>query len=221
VSGGDKGLRLFLFNLEESSMTKCALYARCSTADQHPENQVQALREFADRQGHEITLEYIDKGISGTKRDRESLSKLLADAKARKFTVLYVVSIDRLSRSVKDLLETVELLNDLGITLIFQRENIDTKSSLGQFFLTVLGSIAALEREIMVSRIRQGIDRAKSQGKKMGRPTKMNDSLRSAVKLLYTNGATVRTIAKTCSVGIGTTYKIIQEIRDEEMAIAA
>jgi len=115
----------------------------------------------------------------------------------------------------------VETLNSLGITIVFQRENIDTTSAMGQFFLTVLGSLAQFEREIMRERIKQGIDRAKSQGKKMGRPSKLNDSLRSAVKLLYTKGASVRTIAKTCSVGIGTTYKIIEEIRDEETSLAA
>jgi len=196
---------------------KTALYARCSTTDQFPENQIRVLKALADRNGDEIVAEFVDKGISGSKRDREALNQMISAARSRKFSKLYVVSIDRLSRSTKDLIETVELLNDLKVQIVFQRENIDTTSAMGQFFLTVLGSLAQFEREIMRERIKQGIDRAKSQGRKMGRPTKMNDSLRSAVKLLYTKGASVRTIAKTCSVGIGTTYKIIQELEGDNL----
>lgn len=196
---------------------KTALYARCSTSDQFPENQIRVLKELADRNGDEIVAEFVDKGISGAKRDRDALNQMISAARSRKFSKLYVVSIDRLSRSTKDLIETVELLNDLKVQIVFQRENIDTTSAMGQFFLTVLGSLAQFEREIIRERIKQGIDRAKSQGRKMGRPTKMNDSLRSAVKLLYTKGASVRTIAKTCSVGIGTTYKIIQELEENNL----
>ena len=135
---------------------------------------------------------------------------MLAAARSKKFTVLYCVSIDRLSRSTKDLLQVVEELNNLGITLIFQREAIDTKSAMGQFFLTVLSSIAQLERETMIARINQGIARAKSQGKKLGRPTKINQSLINAVTLLYQKQVSVRDIAKTCTVGIGTVYSIIK-----------
>lgn len=203
-------------------MSKLAsIYARCSTTEQFPENQIRVLRELAERNGDTIVSEFIDKGISGVKRDRDALNQMLFAARSRKFTKLYVVSIDRLSRSVKDLIETVETLNGLGVTIVFQRENIDTTSAMGQFFLTVLGSLAQFEREIMRERINAGIARAKSQGKKMGRPSKLNDGLRSAVKLLYTKGASVRTIAQTCSLGIGTTYKVIEEIRGDEMVTTA
>jgi DNA invertase Pin-like site-specific DNA recombinase len=196
---------------------KTAVYARCSTTDQFPENQIRVLKDLADRNGDEIVAEFVDKGVSGAKRDRDALNQMISAARSRKFSKLYVVSIDRLSRSTKDLIETVETLNDLKIQIVFQRENIDTTSAMGQFFLTVLGSLAQFEREIMRERIKQGIDRAKSQGRKMGRPTKMNDSLRSAVRLLYTKGASIRSIAKTCSVGIGTTYKIIQELEENNL----
>jgi DNA invertase Pin-like site-specific DNA recombinase len=201
-------------------MSKLAsIYARCSTTEQFPENQIRVLRELAERNGDTIVSEFIDKGISGVKRDRDALNQMLSAARSRKFTKLYVVSIDRLSRSVKDLIETVETLNELGVTIVFQRENIDTTSAMGQFFLTVLGSLAQFEREIMRERIKQGIDRAKSQGRKMGRPTKMNDSLRNAVKLLYTKGASVRTICGVCGIGVGTCYKVIEEIRGEDTGI--
>lgn len=200
---------------------KVALYCRVSTTDQYPENQVRVLTDLAETKGAEIVATFIDKGISGIKKDRDALNQMLSAARSRKFNTLYVLSIDRLSRSVKNLIETVETLNELGITIVFQRENIDTKSAMGNFFLTVLGSLAQFEREIMRERINAGIARAKSQGKKMGRPSKLNDGLRNAVTMLYQKGVSIRDIAKTCTVGIGTVYKVVNDIKAEELRLAA
>ena len=202
-------------------MTKVALYCRVSTTDQYPENQVRVLTDLAEKNGAEIVATFIDKGISGVKKDRDALNQMLSAARSRKFNTLYVLSIDRLSRSVKNLIETVETLNELGITIVFQRENIDTKSAMGNFFLTVLGSLAQFEREIMRERINAGIARAKSQGKKMGRPSKLNDGLRNAVTMLYQKGVSIRDIAKTCTVGIGTVYKVVNDIKADELRLAA
>ena len=200
---------------------KVALYCRVSTTDQYPENQVRVLTDLAEKNGAEIVATFIDKGISGVKKDRDALNQMMSAARSRKFNTLYVLSIDRLSRSVKNLIETVETLNELGITIVFQRENIDTKSAMGNFFLTVLGSLAQFEREIMRERINAGIARAKSQGKKMGRPSKLNDGLRNAVTMLYQKGVSIRDIAKTCTVGIGTVYKVVNDIKAEELQLAA
>lgn len=201
------------------SPAKVALYARVSTNDQTTENQLLALRDLASRNDHEIVAEYTDHGVSGVATKKDARAKMLLDAKAKKFSVLYCVSIDRLSRSTKDLLEVVEEVHALNITLIFQRENIDTKTAMGQFFLTVLSSIAQLERETMISRINAGIQRAKSAGKKLGRPSKVNQSLVSAVTLLHSKSVTVRDISKTCSVGVGTVYRIIRgEFSPEKLA---
>ena len=201
--------------------TKVAIYCRVSTTDQHPENQVRVLTDLAQKNDAEIVATFIDKGISGVKKDRDALNQMISAARSRKFNTLYVLSIDRLSRSVKNLIETVETLNDLGVTIVFQRENIDTKSAMGNFFLTVLGSLAQFEREIMRERINAGIARAKSQGKKMGRPSKLNDGLRNAVTMLYQKGVSIRDIAKTCTVGIGTVYKVIGELRTQEASVGA
>ena len=198
------------------SPAKVALYARVSTNDQTTENQLLALRELGSRNNHEIVAEYVDHGVSGVSAKKDARAKMLLDAKAKKFSVLYCVSIDRLSRSTKDLLEVVEEVHALNITLIFQRENIDTKSAMGQFFLTVLSSIAQLERETMISRINAGIARAKSQGKKLGRPSKINQSLVNAVSLLRAKGVSIRDIGKTVNVGIGTIYAILRSLDSSE-----
>jgi DNA invertase Pin-like site-specific DNA recombinase len=202
-------------------MKRVAIYARVSTNDQTTQNQVLVLRELAESQGATVVFEFLDKGISGVKKDRDALNAMLTAAKARKFETLYVYSIDRLSRSVKNLIETVETLNSLGITIVFKRESIDTQSAMGQFFLTVLGSLAQFEREIMIERINAGIARAKSEGKKMGRPSKLNDGLINAVTMLFEKGVSIRDISKTCSVGIGTVYKILAQKRQSETLLAA
>ena len=198
------------------SPAKVALYARVSTNDQTTENQLLALRDLASRNDHEIVAEYIDHGVSGVAAKRDARTQMLLDAKAKKFSVLYCVSIDRLSRSTKDLLQVVEELHALNITLIFQRENIDTKTAMGQFFLTVLSSIAQLERETMISRINAGIARAKSEGKKLGRPSKINQSLVNAVSLLREKGVSIRDIGKTVNVGIGTIYSILRSLESSK-----
>jgi DNA invertase Pin-like site-specific DNA recombinase len=92
---------------------------------------------------------------------------------------------------------------------------------MGQFFLTVLGSIAALERSLLIDRINAGIARAKSEGKKMGRPSKLNDGLINAVTMLYDKGVSIRNIAQTCSIGVGTVYKILAQKKQSEMPLAA
>jgi DNA invertase Pin-like site-specific DNA recombinase len=191
-------------------MKRVAIYARVSTTDQHTSNQVNALRDLVERHGAKLVAEYVDEGQSGVKRDRDALNAMLTGARKRQFDALYVVSICRLSRSVKNLLDTVEILNDLGIEIVFQRENINTKTATGNFFLTVLGSLYELEREVMIERINAGIARAKSQGKSCGRPTKLNESVVSAVKLLREKGVSVRDICKTTNLGVGSVYKVIR-----------
>jgi DNA invertase Pin-like site-specific DNA recombinase len=188
-----------------------ACYVRCSSLDSHPETQLMALKEFSQRHGNTITMEFVDHGQSGIKREREQLNNMLEAARKGKFSTLYVVGIDRLSRSVKDLIEVVESLNQMGIQIHFMRENIDTRTATGSFFLTVLGSLYQLERSVMIDRINQGIARAKSQGKHCGRPSKINSSLIASVKLLREKGVSIRDISKTCSLGVGTVMKVIQE----------
>jgi DNA invertase Pin-like site-specific DNA recombinase len=202
-------------------MKRVAIYARVSTNEQFTSNQVLVLKELAKSNNETVSFEFIDKGISGVKKDREALNAMLTAAKARKFETLYVYSIDRLSRSVKNLIETVDTLNSLGITIVFKRENIDTRSAMGQFFLTVLGSLAQFEREIMIERINAGIARAKSEGKKMGRPSKLNDGLINAVTMLFEKGVSIRDISKTCSVGIGTIYKVLADKKQSQMSLAS
>ena len=150
-------------------MTRCAIYGRVSTSDQHVENQLCQLRELAARRGFEVVHEYTDIGVSGSKARRKGLDAMLADAHRRKFSIVLVAAFDRVARSVKHFLTVMDELNDLGIEFISARENIDTSGAMGRMFVTILGCIAELERSLIIERIKAGMHRLRLEGLPMGR----------------------------------------------------
>ena len=149
-------------------MQKAAIYARVSTPEQCIENQLYELRELAARRGYEIVREYTDIG-SGSKSRRAGLDALLADAHRREFSIVLVAAFDRVARSVKHFLTVVDELNDLGIEFVSARENIDTTGSMGRMFITLISSIAELERSIIIERIKAGMRRRRLEGYRLGR----------------------------------------------------
>jgi DNA invertase Pin-like site-specific DNA recombinase len=150
-------------------MKRAAVYVRVSTVDQHPETQLNELRQFASQRGFDIVQEYTDHGFSGTKARRPALDKLMEDARRHKFDVLMVWSIDRLARSTKHLLQTLDELNGMGIQFLSQRESIDTDGPLGRAIIVIVSAMAELERCILIERVRAGMRRAKLEGRQIGR----------------------------------------------------
>ncbi len=150
-------------------MQIAAIYAWVSTSDQHIESQLYQLRELAARRGFEVVQEYTDVGVSGSKARRRGLDAMLADAHRRKFSIVLVAAFDRVARSVKHFLTIMDDLNDLGIEFISARENIDTGSTMGRMFVTILASIAELECSLIIERIRAGMHRRRLEGLPMGR----------------------------------------------------
>jgi DNA invertase Pin-like site-specific DNA recombinase len=149
-------------------MKRAAIYARVSTADQHPETQLYDLREMAKQRGYQIVDEYSDV-ISGSKAKRPGLDQLLADARRHRFDVVLVAAFDRVARSVRHFLEVLDELNHLGIEFISFRENIDTGGPLGRAMVVIVGAIAELERNLIVERVKAGMRRAKLEGRRIGR----------------------------------------------------
>jgi DNA invertase Pin-like site-specific DNA recombinase len=111
-------------------MKKCALYVRVSSPEQHVENQLLDLRKLAAQRGFEVSREYCDRGISGSKARRPGLDSMMADARRGEFSVLMVGAFDRIARSTKNFLEIVDELHELGIEFISAREASSTSSSL-------------------------------------------------------------------------------------------
>jgi len=151
-------------------MKRVAIYARVSTTDQTCDNQLRDLRDYCRARGWSDMREFIDTGISGTKERRPALDKMMAEVNARRVDVVVVAAFDRLGRSVRHLVEALELFRHLNVEFISLREQIDTGSALGQAVFTIIAAIAQLERSLIVERVKSGLRRARAEGKRLGRP---------------------------------------------------
>jgi DNA invertase Pin-like site-specific DNA recombinase len=147
---------------------RVGLYARVSTVDQEPENQLQELRRYANARGW-TAVEYVDRGISGAKDRRPALDKLVRDATRRKFDVVVCWRLDRLGRNLKHLITLLEQLQALGVAFVSLAEGIDATTPAGKLQMHILGAIAEFERGRIVERVKAGLARAKAQGKRLGR----------------------------------------------------
>ena len=188
---------------------RVALYARVSTDKQTCENQLKELRSIADRMQYIIVDEFIDEGISGATSSRPSLDALMKSATQRRFDMVMCWSIDRLGRSLQNLIEILNELQSLKVDLFFMQQGMDTSTSAGRMMFSIFGALAEFERNLIRERVIAGQQRAISQGVKMGRPTKMNDGMKNAIKLLRERGIGIKQIARELKIGIGTVYSAI------------
>ena len=148
-----------------------AIYGRVSRhdKDQTPENQMLKLREFAARHGWFVVREYSDVA-SGAKASRPDLDRMLKAARQRQFDAILVVRIDRLGRSVSNLRKLAEELQHYGVDLICTDQDIDTSNAAGKLFFTLLSAFAEFELEVLLDRTKDGLARARLEGKRIGRP---------------------------------------------------
>jgi DNA invertase Pin-like site-specific DNA recombinase len=149
---------------------RAGIYARVSTFEQEPENQLQELRRYVEARGWTTALEYVDKGVSGAKDSRPALNDLLRDAKRRKLDIVICWRLDRLGRSLRHLILLLDELTALGVGFVSLGEGIDTSTPAGRLQLHVLGAIEEFERARIVERVRAGLARARREGKRLGRP---------------------------------------------------
>ena len=148
---------------------KAAIYARVSTSEQNPDNQVDELRRYVTARGW-TAVEYVDRGVSGTKESRPALDRLIQDAKRRRIDVLVCWRLDRLGRNLRHLVMLLEDLHVTGVGFVSLGEGIDTATPAGRLQLHVLGAIAEFERARVAERVCAGLARARSQGARLGRP---------------------------------------------------
>ena len=150
---------------------RAAIYVRVSTDRQTVENQLRELRQIAERRGWEIVKVYDDAGISGTKgrNDRPGLDEMLKDAQRRRFDVVMAWAIDRLGRSLIDLLGTIQQLESCGVDLYLDQQAIDTTTPTGRLMFQITGAFAEFERSMIRQRIRAGLKRAVEAGRQLGR----------------------------------------------------
>src|SRR5207247_7895280 len=155
----------------EGGPMRCAIYARVSTQEQTVDNQLLELRRYAEARGW-VAMEYVDVGVSGSKDRRPALDQLVSDGKRRRFDVLVCWRLDRLGRNLKHLITMLEELQALGIAFVSLAEGIDATTPAGKLQMHILGAIAEFERARIAERVKAGLQRAKAQGKRLGRPRK-------------------------------------------------
>jgi DNA invertase Pin-like site-specific DNA recombinase len=184
--------------------------------NQTTETQAVALREYVAHRGFTVTEEYRDEGISGAKDSRPALDRLMHDARARRFDVVVVVRFDRFARSVSHLLRALEEFSHLGIDFASLSESIDTSTPMGRMIFTVLAAVAELERSIIRERVQAGVERARRQGKRFGRPTVIVD--REKLVRLKAEGWIIQSIAKECRIARSTVRSILSKVAKSGVA---
>lgn len=187
-------------------MTRTALYMRVSTVDRHPETQLLDLRQMAAQRGYEIVKEYTDR-ISGVKARRPGLDELMRDARRGRFDLVMTWACDRIARSTRHLLETLDELNHLHVGFVSFREQIDTAGPLGKALVTIIGAVAELERNLIIERVRAGMRRARVEGRQIGRKPLELD--REAIFSDRKHGLSLGQIAKAHRISRATAHRVI------------
>ncbi|WP_282247959.1 recombinase family protein [Stenotrophomonas sp. PS02300] len=195
---------------------RVALYLRVSHAERTVENQRQALLQWAEYAGLEVTDVYTDEGISGAKgRDkRPGFDAMLKDATRRKFDVLASWSVDRLGRSLTGLLDTLQELHGAGVDLYLHQQAVDTRTPAGKAMFQMMGVFAEFERAMIQERVKAGMSRARSQGKHVGRPS-VPEATRERLRELLRGGMGQLKAARECGVGTSVAQEEARKLREE------
>jgi DNA invertase Pin-like site-specific DNA recombinase len=149
---------------------KVVLYARVSTNEQDPEVQLEPLRTHAGQRTWDVAEEFVDHGYSGSRESRPALDRLMKAAWKGRFQAVLVWRFDRFARSTKHLIAALHQFRRLNISFVSLTEQFDTSTPIGEAMFTVLGAMAQLERDIVRERVRAGLQRARSNGIRLGRP---------------------------------------------------
>jgi len=200
--------------MSTSTIPKVALYVRVSTDGQTVANQERELREVAAAKGWDIAEVYRDEGISGAKgrEARHGLDRCLKDAVRGRFSVLMAWSVDRLGRSLQDLLHTLSDLRAANCDLYLHRQALDTRTPSGRAMFQMLGVFAEFEREMIRERVKSGIERARRTGTKSGRPIgrpRVSLEIERKVRALRRRHFGLVKIGKELGIGTRTAQRIV------------
>lgn len=195
---------------------RVALYLRVSTSGQTTANQARELKTVADRHSWNVVQTFSDNGVSGAKsrKDRPGLDELLKGVARRDFDMVAAWSVDRLGRSLQDLIEVLSELHAKGVDLYLHQQGLDTSTPSGRAMFQMMGVFAEFERVIIRERVLSGVARAKAEGVTLGRPA-LEDSDAgkvTAIKAALAAGKGIRRIARDLQAGVGTVLRIKGEL---------
>tara|TARA_B100000925_G_scaffold278217_1_gene246865 strand:- start:192 stop:794 length:603 start_codon:yes stop_codon:yes gene_type:complete len=195
---------------------RAVIYSRVSTLNgQTVDNQLKVLREVAEKKGLEIVKEISDEGISGAKgRDqRKGFDDLIKGAVRKEFDIILVWDVSRLGRSLKHLVSFLEDVQSAKCDLYIHQSGIDTSTASGKMMFGMLSVFSEFERSLIRERVIAGQQRAKAEGKHIGRKTNLTDGVRTAVYQLRQNNVPIKRIAKDLQIGVGTVYKVLDHYK--------
>ena len=192
-------------------MCKVAIYTRVSTLDQTIDNQLLELRDHCSKMRWEIVKEYADEGLSGTlSRDkRPALNSLIKDAYRKRFDSVVCWDISRIGRSMKELILFLSDMKDRGVGICSVRQGFDTSTTMGEMMFQFVGILSSWEREMIRERTLAGLDRARSEGKTLGRKKVITDEITSKIVNLRSIGRSIRDIASEVGVSRGTVSNVL------------
>ncbi len=193
---------------------RAAIYARVSTGEQTPENQLLRLREVARRAGWDVVQEYVETA-SGASCSRPGLDRMMQDAARRRFDVVMAWDVSRLGRSLRDLVDLFETLRSLGCDLFLEQQALDTSTPAGRALLQMSGVFAEFERAMIVERTKAGMARARERGARIGRAP-ASDALVQAIRNLRRRGMGMDRIARELRCGKGLSQRVCTEFDREQ-----
>ncbi|MCS3940280.1 DNA invertase Pin-like site-specific DNA recombinase [Salinibacter ruber] len=195
---------------------RAALYARVSTDEerQTPKTQLFRLREYAGHRGFSIAGEYVDIG-SGLDPDRPEYQRLIGDARQRAFDVVIVWRYDRLARSTQALIDALKEFQALGVEFISHQEQIDTTTPQGEMVFGFVATLAQFESRLISQRVKAGMQRAKEEGKDVGRPSIAEEKQKKIRRLYSEEDVSISQVAEQVGVAYGTAWNYVQDIEGD------
>lgn len=189
---------------------RVGFYARVSTDGQTTDNQLDALRAAVAHRGWVVAAEFVDRGISGSKsrKDRPQFNALLRAVTRREVDVVAAWSVDRLGRSLQDLVEFLSDLQASKVDLYLHQQALDTSTPSGRAMFGMLGVFAEFERSIIQERVKAGLARARAKGKTLGRP-RTDAKIEAKIRALAANGVGKGKIARTLGIGVSVAQRVL------------
>lgn len=191
-------------------MKNCSIYTRVSTLDQSCELQISELKEFAVRRGWNVVAVFEEK-MSGTTVNRPQLKQLQKLVAERKIDVVLTWKLDRLFRSLRDLLSVLQDWSELGVEMVSLRDNIDLTTSTGRLLMQIVGAFGEFEAALVRERVRAGVANARKKGVKLGRPSLHLDL--EKIGTMRSQGYPIRQIASELGISVGSVQKAIKKIQ--------
>lgn len=194
---------------------RTAIYARVSTEHQTADNQLLSLREYARARGLEVIAEYVDIA-SGGRDDRPELARMMHDAQRGQFAMLLFWSLDRISRrGVFHTLELLQKLEHAGVKFrSYQQPYLDTTGAMGPAIIAIFAALAQIERDLLRERTKAGLERARKNGRQLGRPRRVADVVR--IREMKESGATWEAIAAATSLSVPTAKRRLYQSQESQ-----